>query len=127
FSSEATTALVLAVALLIVEADMPRRKSLVPPLDPARDALLQTRNLHAADIELSDDEHWVCVSRFMLRMPEALEQMNLKLKEALADRTGVTGLAIIRAILGGERDPVQLAWLCQQSCKHDEASIARAL
>ena len=54
-------ALVLAVALLILEADMPRRKSPVPKPDPATDALLQTLNPHAAGIDLSDDEHWVCV------------------------------------------------------------------
>ena len=54
-------ALVLAVALLIVEADMPRRKSPAPQADPAAAALLQTLNPHAAGIDLSDDEHWVCV------------------------------------------------------------------
>lgn len=249
-------ALVLAVALLIVETDMPRRKSPAPQADPTRDALLQTLNPHAAGIDLSDDEHWVCVpegavpatsvrgrdslpghvrrfgactadlrslaawlrqagvttvaveatgvywiplydlleaegfrvllvdphqtravpgrpktdikdcmwiqrlhslglltaafrpeepirvlrsyqrhraslvedaSRFILRMQKALEQMNLKLTEVLADVTGVTGLAILKAILAGERDPAKLAQLRQPGCKHDEAGIARAL
>src|SRR5205823_765131 len=40
---------------------------------------------------------------------------------------GVTGLAIIKALLAGERDPLQLARLRQPGCKHDEAGIARAL
>jgi transposase len=244
------------VALLIVEADMPRRKSPAPKVDQATAALLQTLNPHAAGIDLSDDEHWVCVpegavsaapppphdslpshvrrfgactadlralvawlrqagvdtvameatgvywvplydlleaegfrvllvdphqtravpgrpktdvkdcrwiqrlhslgllsaafrpdepirvlrsyqrhraslvedaSRFILRMQKALEQMNIKLTEVLADITGVTGLAILKAILAGERDPVQRARLRQRGCKHDEAGIARAL
>jgi transposase len=249
-------ALVLAVALLIVEADVPRRKSSSPKPDPATAALLQTLNPHAAGIDLSSDEHWVCVpegavpeppprgpdqlpprvrrfgactvdlhrlvawlrqagvdtvameatgvywiplydlleaegfrvllvaphqtravpgrpktdvkdcmwiqrlhslgllqaafrpeerirvwrsyqrhraslvedaSRFILRMQKALEQMNVKLTEVLSDVMGVTGLAIIRAILAGERDPVRLAALRQHGCKHDQAGIAQAL
>ncbi len=249
-------ALVLAVAVLIVEADMPRRQFPVPQPDPATAALLQTLNPHAAGIDLSDDEHWVCVpegsvptapprghdplpghvrrfgactadlrslvawlrqahvdtvameatgvywvplydlleaegfrvllvdphqtqavpgrpktdvkdcmwiqrlhslgllsaafrpeepirvlrsyqrhraslvedaSRFILRMQKALELMNVKLTEVLADVTGMTGMAIIKAILAGERDPAQLAQLRQRGCKYDAAGIARAL
>ena len=43
------------------------------------------------------------------RMQKALELMNLKLTKVLGDVTGVTGLKIIRAILAGERDPLELA------------------
>jgi transposase len=60
-------------------------------------------------------------------MQKALEQMNVKLPEVVADITGVTGLAIIKAILGGERDPLQIAKLRQETCKRTEAEIARAL
>jgi transposase len=66
-------------------------------------------------------------SRFILRMQKALEQMNVKLTEALADITGVTGMAILKAILAGERDPLRLAGLRQRGCKQDQAGIARAL
>ena len=50
-------ALVLAVALLVVEADMPRRKSqTVQPqpawIDPSTLCLVQTLNPHAAGIDL---------------------------------------------------------------------------
>ena len=45
----------------------------------------------------------------------------------VSDITGVTGLAILRAILAGERDPATLAQLRDYRCKHDEATIARAL
>jgi transposase len=66
-------------------------------------------------------------SRHIQRMHKALEQMNLKLPEVLSDITGVTGLAIIRAILRGERDPRVLAKLRDPRCKREEETIARAL
>jgi transposase len=60
-------------------------------------------------------------------MQKALTQMNVKLQHAVSDITGVTGLAIIRAIVAGQRDPVALAKLRDQRCGHSEADIARAL
>jgi transposase len=60
-------------------------------------------------------------------MQKALEQMNVKLAEVVNDITGVTGMAIIRAILGGERDPRRLAKLRNERCKRTQAEIARAL
>jgi transposase len=66
-------------------------------------------------------------SRFILRMQKALEQMNVKLTEVLRDVTGVTGLAIIKAILAGQRDAKKLAKLRQRNCKHGQAAIAQAL
>jgi transposase len=61
------------------------------------------------------------------RMPKALELMNLKRTHVVGDVTGVTGLKVVRAILGGERDPVVLAKLRDRRCKSSEADIARAL
>jgi transposase len=60
-------------------------------------------------------------------LQKALEQMNVKLTEVVADVTGLTGLAIIRAILAGQRDPLQLAKLRDARCQRTEAEIARAL
>src|SRR6516165_3270866 len=60
-------------------------------------------------------------------MQKALEQMNVKLTEVVSDISGVTGMAIIRAILAGERNPLQLAKLRNEKCKRTEAEIARAL
>jgi transposase len=60
-------------------------------------------------------------------MQKALTQMNIKLQHVVSDITGVTGSAILRAILAGERDPVKLAQLRDYRCQHDEATIARAL
>jgi transposase len=60
-------------------------------------------------------------------MQKALEQMNVKLTEALSDVTGQTGMKIIEAILDGERDPVKLAKLRHPRCHKSEDAIARAL
>jgi transposase len=60
-------------------------------------------------------------------MQKALEQMNVKLAEVVSNITGVTGMAIIQAILKGERDPLELAKLRNDKCKRTEAQIARAL
>jgi hypothetical protein len=61
------------------------------------------------------------------RMQKALQLMNLKLTAVLGDTTGVTGLRIIRAIVGGERDPHALARLRDHRCRHSSAEIATAL
>ena len=60
-------------------------------------------------------------------MQKALQQMNIKLTLVVSDITGVTGMAIVKAILKGQRDPVVLAKLRHDKCKHTEAEIARAL
>src|SRR5215471_10979443 len=66
-------------------------------------------------------------SRTVQHMQKALEQMNLKLTEVVSDSTGKTGMTIIRAILAGERDPQRLATFRDKRCKHDHATIAKAL
>jgi transposase len=60
-------------------------------------------------------------------MQKALEQMNVKLTEVVSNITGVTGMAILRAILQGQRDPLELAKLRNDKCRRTEAEIARAL
>ncbi len=65
--------------------------------------------------------------RHVQHMQKALEQMNVKLTEVVSSVTGVTGMAIIQAILRGERDPLELAKLRNDKCKRTEAEIARAL
>ena len=49
--------------------------------------------------------------RHIQRMQKAMTQMNIQLANVLSDVSGVTGQAIIKAILGGERDPHKLAEL----------------
>jgi transposase len=60
-------------------------------------------------------------------MQKALHQMNVQLTHVLTDITGATGLAIIRAIGAGERDPVQLARFRAPRCTSSTEEIAKAL
>ncbi|MGA2136323.1 MAG: transposase [Bryobacteraceae bacterium] len=45
------------------------------------------------------------------RMHKCLDQMNVRVHHALCDTQGVTGMATIRAIVGGQRDAKELAKL----------------
>jgi transposase len=60
-------------------------------------------------------------------MQKALLQMNLQLRVVLSDICGESGLAIIEAILQGERDPVKLAALAHRRVKSSRDQIAQAL
>lgn len=60
-------------------------------------------------------------------MQKALLQMNVQLSQAVTDITGITGQAIIRAILAGERDSAKLAALREPGCKKSEEEIGKAL
>jgi transposase len=60
-------------------------------------------------------------------MQKALDQMNVQVHRAVTDITGTTGMAIIRAIAGGERDPVRLAAHRDARCHKSEAQIAEHL
>ena len=63
----------------------------------------------------------------ILHMQQALTQMNIRLSIVLSDITGVTGQAIVRAIVAGERDPARLAELRNVNCKATVAEIIKAL
>jgi transposase len=58
---------------------------------------------------------------------KALNQMNLQLHHVISDVTGVTGLAILDAILAGERDPHILAGHRDHRIKASAEVIAKAL
>lgn len=60
-------------------------------------------------------------------MIQALKHMNIQLNLVLTDITGVSGLAMLRAIIAGERDPERLAVFRQPGCKHSEAEIVKTL
>ncbi len=87
-------------------------------------------------------EQEVCAIRSLLRhreslvqmaathvhhMQKALDQMNLQLHHVISDVTGQTGLAIVEAILAGERNPYVLAKLRHDRIKASEAVIAKSL
>jgi transposase len=66
-------------------------------------------------------------SQHVQHMQKALTQMNLQIQHVLSDITGVTGLAIIDAILAGERDPDQLARLREPSVQASPETIRQSL
>ena len=65
--------------------------------------------------------------RHVQRMQKALTQMNIQLANVLSDVSGVTGQAIIKAILGGQRDPHKLAEFRDSRVRASEEEIARSL
>ena len=58
---------------------------------------------------------------------KALQQMNLQLNQVLSDVNGLSGLAIIEAILQGQRNPLQLAALADRRVKSTQSQMAKAL
>jgi SAM-dependent methyltransferase len=60
-------------------------------------------------------------------MQKASTQMNLQLHHVISDITGQTGLAILDAILAGERDPEVLAQLRYPSIKASKETVVRSL
>jgi transposase len=66
-------------------------------------------------------------SPHVLHMQQALKVMNLQLSEVLTDVMGTTGLAILRAIAAGERDPVLLAQHRMVNCRSSVELIIKAL
>ena len=61
------------------------------------------------------------------RMQKALTQMNLQVHNVLSDIVGVTGLAILRDIVAGERDPVRLARHRDYRCRASTQTIVDSL
>ncbi len=66
-------------------------------------------------------------TRFVQWMQKALDQMNIQIHRAVTDLTGQTGMAIVRAIVDGERDPRRLAALRHGRCKKSSEEFAEHL
>jgi transposase len=66
-------------------------------------------------------------SQHIQHMHKALTQMNVQIQHVISDITGFTGLTIMDAILGGERDPVVLAKLRDPHIKASEETIRKSL
>ncbi len=60
-------------------------------------------------------------------MQKALTQMNLQVHHVLSDITGQSGLAILDAILAGERNPAVLAQLRHARVQASEEIITKSL
>jgi transposase len=66
-------------------------------------------------------------SDWVRRMQKSLDQMNVCVHHAVSDITGATGMAIIRAIVKGERDARVLAKMRDRRCQKSEQQIADEL
>ena len=60
-------------------------------------------------------------------MHQALTQMNLQIQHVISDMTGTTGLAILDAIVAGQRDPAELAKLRDPRVKASRETIEKSL
>jgi transposase len=60
-------------------------------------------------------------------MHKALTQMNLQIHHVLSDITGLSGMAIIDAIVAGERAPEKLAALCHARVRSDQQTVMKSL
>ena len=74
-----------------------------------RDSLIQLATLH------------------LQHMQKALDQMNLQIHHVISDLDGTTGVAIMDAILAGERDPLKLAQLRHPRIRASEETIMKSL
>jgi transposase len=63
----------------------------------------------------------------ILRMQKALTQMNVHLHHVISDLSGQTGLAIVEAIVAGERDPKTLAQYRNARIAASQATIEKSL
>src|SRR5271165_4267052 len=61
------------------------------------------------------------------RMQKALTQMNVQLANVISDLSGLTGQLIVRAIVGGERDPQKLAELRDPRIQASPEAVTKSL
>jgi transposase len=73
------------------------------------------------------DRHVQEAARAIQHMQKALTKMNVQLANAISDISGVSGQAIIDAILKGERDIYKLADLRDYRVKASREEVARSL
>src|SRR5205814_3793700 len=71
-------------------------------------------------------DHIVMAGSHEQHMQKALERMNLKIHDVISDLTGVSGLKMVQAIIGGERNPVALLALCDPQVQKNKAGRLRA-
>jgi transposase len=93
------------------------RGSFRPP-----DAVVRMRTLHRQMANLVAER-----SRCVQWIQKSLDQMNVQVHRAVTDLTGTTGMAIVRAIIAGVRDPLLLAQHRDPRCGKSLEEIAEHL
>jgi transposase len=66
-------------------------------------------------------------SQHVQHMQKALTQMNVQFQHVISDITGTTGLAVLDAIVAGERDPGKLAKLRDPRIQASEETLRKSL
>lgn len=72
------------------------------------------------------DDHITMAASHVQHMQKALERMNLKLHDVISNVVGKSGLAVIQAILAGERNPARLLALCDVQIQRRKAEAFQA-
>jgi len=85
-------------------------------------AIVAMRAIHRQLVNLGEER-----TRCVQWMQKALNQMNVQVHHAVSDLAGMTGMAIVRAIVAGERDPSRLSALRDHRCRKSAQEIARYL
>ena len=73
------------------------------------------------------DDHVKAASAAIQRMQKVLTEMNVQIANVISDISGLTGLAILDAILAGERNRYQLAELAHPRIQASKEEIAKSL
>src|SRR5947208_10735018 len=73
------------------------------------------------------ENHVAAASKCIQHMQKTLTQMNVQLANVISDISGATGVAILRAIVAGERDPNKLASRKNSLIRATRAQIAQSL
>jgi hypothetical protein len=73
------------------------------------------------------DEHVKSASAAIQGMQKVLTEMNVQIANVISDISGTTGMAILNAILAGERDRSRLAELADPRIKAGKEEIAKSL
>ena len=94
---------------------------LSPSFVPER-PLRELRNLTRQRAQLIGDR-----TRFANRLQKVLEDANVKLASVASDVLGVSGRAMLRALVEGKRSPEQMAELARGTMRRKRAELAEAL
>ena len=70
-------------------------------------------------------DHVIGAASQVQKMQQALERMNVKFHDVISDLVGVSGLKVVRAILGGQRDPEALLELCDVQIQKKKATAVK--
>jgi len=85
-------------------------------------------NIAAVRTVLRERENMTSIrTQCIQQMQKSLDQMNIRVHHAVSDIDGKTGMAIVGAIVSGERDPKVLAALRDPRCKKSVKQIAEEL